>query len=159
MHRSGTSCLAGCLEQAGLFLGEVDTQARHNAKGNRENRNIMDLNDSVLGSVEATWDNPPKSVLNWTSEQIAARDALIARYPSDQKWGFKEPRTLFTLEGWLDAFPKVEIVATFRHPLSAAQSLKFRNGFPIERGLALWKAYNERLLTLSQTQKNAIYLF
>ena len=55
-------------------------------------------------------------------------------------------------------FQKVEIVATFRHPLSAAQSLKFRNGFPIERGLALWKAYNERLLTLSQDAKKC-YLF
>jgi len=23
MHRSGTSCLAGCLEEAGLYLGDV----------------------------------------------------------------------------------------------------------------------------------------
>lgn len=38
MHRSGTSCLAGSLQEAGLYLGEVNTAAPHNAKGNRESR-------------------------------------------------------------------------------------------------------------------------
>jgi len=28
MHRSGTSCLAGSLQEAGLYLGEVNTAAR-----------------------------------------------------------------------------------------------------------------------------------
>jgi len=37
MHRSGTSCLAGCLQAAGLISGEVNIQAMYNAKGNREN--------------------------------------------------------------------------------------------------------------------------
>ena len=37
MHRSGTSCLAGCLEELGLHLGTVITSAPHNKKGNREN--------------------------------------------------------------------------------------------------------------------------
>jgi len=38
MHRSGTSCLAGCLEEAGLYLGDVNLKAGFNKKGNRENR-------------------------------------------------------------------------------------------------------------------------
>ena len=153
MHRSGTSCLAGSLEQAGLYLGQVNTKAPHNAKGNRENRDIMDLNDSVLALADATWDHPPKGEITWTQEQIETRDALIATYPTDKKWGFKEPRTMFTFEGWLDAFPQVQVAATFRHPLSVAQSLNIRNKFPIEQGLQLWRAYNERLLTLSQMRK------
>ena len=36
MHRSGTSCLAGSLEQQGLFLGETNTRGPFNLRGNRE---------------------------------------------------------------------------------------------------------------------------
>ena len=35
MLRSGTSCLTGILEEAGLFLGDVKRKSRFNAKGNR----------------------------------------------------------------------------------------------------------------------------
>lgn len=146
MHRSGTSCLAGSLEQAGLYLGEVNKKAPHNARGNRENRDIMDLNDLVLSSAGGSWDNPPHPWIHWSADQIAARDALIATYPTDKVWGFKEPRTLFTLDGWLDALPNTQLVGTFRHPMAVAQSLKARNGFSIERGLDLWLAYNRILL-------------
>jgi len=37
MHRSGTSCLAGSLQELGLYLGEVYDQNPHNPRGNREN--------------------------------------------------------------------------------------------------------------------------
>ena len=50
MHRSGTSCLTGTLEEAGVFLGEVVVQAKFNARGNRENRRIMDLHNAVLAA-------------------------------------------------------------------------------------------------------------
>ena len=41
MHRSGTSCLAGSLQEAGIYLGDVVTSAAHNQKGNRENVHSM----------------------------------------------------------------------------------------------------------------------
>jgi len=159
MHRSGTSCLAGSLEQAGLHLGQVNTKAPHNAKGNRENRDIMDLNDTVLSAVGGSWDNPPSSSVPWSADQIAARDALIATYPTNKVWGFKEPRTLFTLEGWLDALPDARLVGTFRHPLAVAQSLSTRNKFSIEQGMDLWMAYNQRLLQISQRREVSMMCF
>ena len=48
MHRSGTSCLAGSLEQQGLFLGEVNTSAPWNRRGNRERFDVMNLQGDIL---------------------------------------------------------------------------------------------------------------
>lgn len=145
MHRSGTSCLAGSLQEAGLYLGEVNTAAPHNAKGNRESRAIMDLQDDLLRANGGDWDAPPHEVV-WSEEHQARRDAIIAAYPSDRIWGFKDPRTLLTLPGWLEALPPVRFVGTFRHPLAVAASLHARNGIAIEKSLALWETYNRRLL-------------
>lgn len=148
MHRSGTSCLTGCLEEAGLALCDVNSRARYNTKGNRENRSIMVLHDALLADNGGAWDVPPSVPLRWSAERLAKRDALIAQYPADRLWGFKDPRTVFTLEGWLEALPQARLVGTVRHPMMVAQSLKYRDGFAVERALALWLAYNRRLETL-----------
>ncbi len=149
MHRSGTSCLAGSLQEAGLYLGEVNTAAPHNAKGNRESHAIMDLQDSVLRANGGAWDAPPERVV-WSAEHQARRDAIIATYPTDRLWGFKDPRTLLTLEGWLERLSTARFVGTFRHPLAVAASLQARNGFSIEKSLALWETYNRRLLEIQK---------
>jgi hypothetical protein len=145
MHRSGTSCLAGSLEEAGLYLGEVNTTAPHNTKGNRESRTIMELHGDLLRANDGDWDAPPKRVI-WSAEHRARRDAIIASYPGDRIWGFKDPRTLLILPGWLEALPAVSFVGTFRHPLAVAASLYARNQVPVEKSLALWSDYNRRLL-------------
>lgn len=146
MHRSGTSCLTGSLEQAGLYLGEVNRKAPHNVKGNQENRDIMDLNDAVLSKNGAAWDAPPKSPTIWTDAHRDRCDQILATYPADQAIGFKDPRTVFTLEGWLEVLPSARLVGTFRHPLAVAQSLNTRNGIPLQQGCELWLSYNRRIL-------------
>lgn len=145
MHRSGTSCLAGCLEEAGLYLGEVNTSAPHNAKGNRESRAIMELQDDLLRANSGNWDAPPREVI-WSAQYQARRDAIIAAYPTNHLWGFKDPRTLLTLSGWLEVLPSARFVGTFRHPLAVAASLQARNGIAIEKSLVLWEIYNRLLL-------------
>ncbi len=159
MHRSGTSCLTGSLEEAGLNLGEVNLKTKCNEKGTRENVSIMELNDAVLATVGASWDNPPSEEITWRADHKAWRKELIKAAARDPIWGFKDPRTLFTLDGWLEALPGARLIATFRDPHAVAQSLNKRNGFPIERGLALWRAYNERLLAVCQTHDVAIINF
>lgn len=158
MHRSGTSCLAGSLEEAGLYLGEVNTAAPHNAKGNRESRAIMDLQDDLLRANGGEWDAPPEQVV-WPPEHRARRDAIIAGYPTDRIWGFKDPRTLLTLSGWLEALPSVRFVGTFRHPLAVAASLYARNQVPVEKSLDLWVAYNRLLLDYQQRFEFPIVCF
>jgi hypothetical protein len=145
MHRSGTSCLTGTLEEAGVFLGDVVRQAKYNARGNRENLQIMTLHDQVLAANRGSWDDPPEQV-RWSRDQLAAQREIIHLYAGYPRWGFKDPRTLFTLEAWLAALPGMTFVGIFRHPLAVAQSLQHRNQFPLGKGLDLWARYNRRLL-------------
>jgi hypothetical protein len=151
MHRSGTSCLAGSLQESGLELGDVVTQARHNPKGNRENLRIMKLHDAVLAANGGAWDEPPARVC-WTDAQRRDRDAIMDDYVGVARWGFKDPRTLLTLDGWLEVLERVRFVGSLRHPRAVATSLQRRNGGPLGRWLDLWAVYNERLLALHEQQ-------
>jgi hypothetical protein len=158
MHRSGTSCLAGTLEEAGLHLGRVITEAPHNAKGNRENRSIMDLQEEVLVHSGGSWDKPPAR-LAWSSEHRARRDEIIRSYGDAPVWGFKCPRTLLTLEFWREAIPRLSFVGTFRHPLLVAESLARRNGGEITDWLSLWSMYNQRLVALHEANPFPVVRF
>ena len=147
MHRSGTSCLAGSLQEMGLYLGTVNTAAPHNAKGNRENRAIMDLHNTILQDNGGSWDAPPEKV-TWQPQHYVRRDEIIETYyPPDQAWGFKDPRTLLTLPGWLAALSNPQFVGTFRHPWAVAESLRTRNKFAQSVNYSLWLTYNQLLLS------------
>lgn len=149
MHRSGTSCLTGLLEDAGVFLGQVSKSNPFNKKGNQENYRIMALNDAILEFNGASWDNPPPGPLEFTPGHVAAIRELVAReYGIQKTWAFKDPRTLLTLEAWLAVIPDLHFIGTFRHPLAVAASLRQRQGWELERGLDLWYQYNSRLLGL-----------
>lgn len=130
-----------------MFLGEVKTQSTHNKKGNRENIAVMHLNDEVLASNGGSWRHPPAHVV-WTGSQLAEGEQVAKTIAREDSWGFKDPRALLTLDGWLGILGKVELAASFRHPLAVAQSLNRRDPtLSIEEGLQLWQAYNERLLS------------
>lgn len=158
MHRSGTSCLAGCLEAAGLFLGDVNVQAPFNAHGNRESRRIMDLHEAVLADNDGAWDAPPETT-EWQATRLDELNAIIASYPEQLTWGFKDPRTLITLETWLQVLPHARLVGTFRHPLAVAASLHHRNGFDTDTALGLWQNYNQRLLDYHRRYKLPLLCF
>jgi len=147
MHRSGTSCLAGCLEERGLFLGDVINFAKFNRRGNKENPEIMQINNDLLKLNGGTWDNPPEE-MRWSDELRARRDAHIASLAGRPVWGFKDPRTVFTLPFWQEAVPDMRYVATFRHPFAVVRSLQRRgpNLHPIIAPIDLWMKYNLRLL-------------
>jgi len=59
MHRSGTSWLAGSLQDLGLEMGEVSTRDPHNLKGNRESPVLMEIHDGVLVDSGGSWKRPP----------------------------------------------------------------------------------------------------
>jgi len=153
MHRSGTSCLAGSLQQHGLFLGKVFEWSPHNQKGNRENAEIMQLNDEVLANTGHSWDNPTDSI-KWTIDQTTRRDQIVNGYHESGHlfWGFKDPRTLFTLKFWQDGLKDTNIrcIGTYRHPIAVSQSLWHRNKMPLQDGLLLWAKYNSQMLRLQK---------
>lgn len=145
MHRSGTSCLAGILEKAGIFFGDVARSSTFNIKGNIENVRIMRLHNDLLRYNNGSWDNPPSEV-KWPDNLKSERDSIIRDYKHSSFWGFKDPRVLFALEGWLEVLENVSLSATFRHPCLVAKSLEMRNKFPHSKSLSLWMEYNQKLL-------------
>lgn len=148
MHRSGTSCLTGQLQQAGLALGEVIEQAPFNQKGNRESPHILSLNNALMSYNGGSWDDPTDE-LTWLESHEEQRDRVLSRYADIARWGFKDPRSLFTLPFWLEGLPgaKVRYIGCIRHPLSVARSLHSRNAaFSVARGIELWRRYNENLI-------------
>lgn len=160
MHRTGTSCLAGSLQLAGLQSGKVVEWAPFNTKGNRENHQIRDLNDAVLANTGGLAEKPPSSIA-WTCEQAQRRDALIQMLealPGDH-WGFKDPRATLTLNFWLEGRPDLRVVASYRHPMAVANSLAHRQQMPLEEGIRLWQLYNERLLAHAQTHDISFICF
>jgi hypothetical protein len=158
MHRSGTSCLAGSLEQQGLFLGEVNTSAPWNRRGNRERFDIMNLQGDILEASGGSWYEPPP-VVEWSIEHYERARAILAQHAGAPVWGFKDPRTLLTLEGWERLVPDLDVVGIFRHPLRVARSLRSRNEMPLEAGLALWNAYNGRLVEIYRRRPFPIVSF
>ena len=76
------------------------------------------------------------------------RDQFIEAHRQMTPWGFKDPRTVFTIEGWLEAVPDLRLVGTFRHPVPVARSLQRRGGRELGGWIDLWYLYNERLLKL-----------
>ncbi len=143
MHRSGTSCLAGCLENLGLSLGDVNTAAPHNRRGNRENPRFWPVHDAVLARVGASWDNPPKEPVTWTASERSALRSVLQDYDTlPRPWGFKDPRATVILDGWFEVLPDLRLVASIRHPLAVAGSLAARNTFDQPHSLSLWSAYN-----------------
>ena len=152
MHRSGTSLLAGSLEAAGLHLGEVNQAAPFNPKGNRENESIRDFHDDLLARHGAAWNTPPKRQIRWRQLDNDRALSLVDPYLRDGvPWGFKDPRTLWMVEGWLRLLPNARIIGVFRHPLLVVRSLAARSGdlaIETDAALRLWCAYNSELLRL-----------
>ena len=149
MHRSGTSCLAGNLQQAGLKLGRVSLSDRFNLRGNRENREIVQLHNSILELNGGRWDNPPADI-SWDNNQKKSRNRIIIKYRLGfhRYWGFKDSRALLLLAFWKEKISNMQLVGTFRHPLSVAMSLYARNKIPIAKGFDLWGYYNRILLDM-----------
>lgn len=150
MHRSGTSCLAGCLESAGLFLGSVNTAAPFNKKGNREPEHIRDLHDHLLARNGASWNAPPAGPLDWPADLLAQLKARTSDLVTAEHWGVKDPRSAFCLNGW-KALYSPRFVVSYRHPSAVVSSLVRRSiswKRPMERAEAytLWAAYNQRIL-------------
>lgn len=145
MHRSGTSCLTGSLQAAGLHLGKHHTWNRHNLKGNRENQDFVDFHDTLLNDNAASWNNPPRK-LRFSKEHAQQAQELIQHFPSDQSWGFKDPRALLCLPLWNQVLPERKNVGIFRHPLAVTQSLRKRDPSMTEKHcLSLWLRYNHEL--------------
>jgi hypothetical protein len=154
MHRSGTSSLAGSLQACGLYLGPVFEHNPNNIKGNRENIEIIQINDAILACNGGRWDAPPDPI-RWTRRHESARKRILQTFIASNQpiWGFKDPRILLTLNFWLEGpqdLCQIKMVGMFRRPEAVAGSLLKRNGIPLSNGIKLWEQYNSRLYNILQ---------
>ncbi len=137
MHRSGTSMVSELLDELGLFVGQ-ELQDDH------ESTYFLDLNEQLFARVGAAWDRPAP-VLDFLACEDAARmtaAALTADLSSrrvrpflgqrsslaafDRPWGWKDPRTIFTLPLWRRVFTDARLVYIIRNGVDVAKSLMVR---------------------------------
>jgi len=148
MHRSGTSVLISCLGRAGVHLGAVLDQPHPlHGRGVHEPPALVLMHEDLLARHGGSWRNPPE-VGEWPPLHRAVRDLFIESRHGRPLWGFKDPRLLLCLEGWRQSLPNLEPVGVFRHPAAVASSLLQRDGMGLDKGVALWSHYNQRLLEL-----------
>lgn len=157
MHRSGTSMIARLLEELGLFLG-------WRKQGDHEALFFAELNNWLLEQAGGRWDHPeavhdliavrpvrelvtdyldlslrsPRAI-SYLGPVRYLRHRSAARLP--RPWGWKDPRTTFTLPLWQDLFPNARIVNIERHGIDVAASLRSRH----EVVLAGWRQRYDRL--------------
>jgi len=143
MHRSGTTMVANMLRQLGLFIG-------NDLEENSESKFFINHNNWLLLQSGGSWDNPKpiqwfydnNEVVSLTEDYIRERMGGIPvinylglrRFALGQKplsglnqaWGWKDPRTSFTLPFWLRIFPNARVIHIYRNGVPVAASLRSR---------------------------------
>ncbi len=144
MHRSGTTMIASMLRELGLFIG-------NDLEDNSESMFFINHNDWLLHQCGGKWDNPSAikwlyenpAILNLSDDYIRARiDGLAVseylgwkRFMAGERplnamkgkaWGWKDPRTTYTLPFWLRLFPEARIIHIYRNGIPVAASLRAR---------------------------------
>ena len=161
MHRSGTSTLARILNLLGCYFGNENMMtptAPDNPKGFWERKDVMVVNDLILGSAGGSWwdvdgldfQNISSSNLDLIHQGI--RDVII-KLDSHRPWFIKDPRLCLTLDFWLPNLENTVFLLALRSPLAIAKSLQQRNAIPISYSLALWEYYMRSMLNSLKTAR------
>ncbi|MEE2777419.1 MAG: glycosyltransferase [Acidobacteriota bacterium] len=138
--------LAGVELGSSLFLRANS----FNEKGYWEREDIVSIHDRMLSSIGVTWDLPTLLADGWHRRpEMAAYKAELLEiakrdFSSTSLWGMKDPRLCVLLPLWLEVFEELGcepcFVLTQRDPDAVAQSLRNRDGFPLDRGRLIWLA-------------------
>jgi hypothetical protein len=150
MHRSGTSAVAGMLQEHGVELGPVSERNRFNPRGNREIPELNRLHDAVLERSGGSWSDPPALVrVRW--RDLRRRNEIIGSIPGETI-GVKDPRMLVVPELWSDL--RLKAIGVIRNPVAVRESLERRAAerpkrhpqLSSEAWDELWVHYNRALL-------------
>jgi len=137
MHRSGTTLLVKVLKDLGLFVGAKLGR-------NEEPVYFQAMNEWLLRRCGGAWDHPMpvkriyeyedirKNTVNMLRESVNSSRFSEFIGPFRRKgrlkgsWGWKDPRTIFTVKLWLEVFPGASILYIKRNGIDVAQSLTVR---------------------------------
>jgi hypothetical protein len=149
MHRSATSLLGKGLYKSNVHMGDNLLGAMpSNIYGHFEDIDFIKFNDSILREAGGSWDKPPsrKKILEVGKKHKKQIESFIRSKQRGPFWGWKDPRTVLTIECYLPYLENPHFIACFRNPIEVAESLHKRDGKPINEGIKLANIYNKRLL-------------
>ena len=114
MHRSGTSAVAGVMQDFGVTFGWMrrpgdehqstglfkPERNAFNPRGNRENRQLRWLHESILERAGGSWWQPPVSVAVDAGDR-RERDEVLATFEGETI-AVKDPRMVLVMDLWRD---------------------------------------------------------
>ncbi|MFL2982935.1 MAG: hypothetical protein ACJZ12_00915 [Candidatus Neomarinimicrobiota bacterium] len=170
MHRSGTSTLAGIMHMNNIVMGTYQNfwprPLNQNPKGFYENYDFRKINDRLLNNsgydVKSYITDIPEIDYH---KKLSKKMRILIKESNlvNINWGWKDPRTCLTAFHWektidsLNLREKFKVVFMVRRASSVSRSLKKRNNLSLEKGLQLWKVYNERAIKFCMDTKSPIY--
>lgn len=147
MHRSMTSLLSNALNDFGIRMGNYIIDPK--PYGIWEDRDFFTLNRRILHLAGGDWDDPPsreKILYAGESQKKVIKRVVNKNNRKGVYWGWKDPRTVLTIECYMPYLVNPIFYVCFRDPNEVAESLKRRNNFSIKKGVTLANEYNSRLL-------------
>lgn len=161
MHRSGTSLVAGLLQNLGISMGcNLVPADRANPLGYFEDWDIVAFHQRLFREClgyfrdgHADWGWTPSRLINCNDARRLTHEALRLidqRKHCERQWGFKDPRTTVLLDFWYALLPSPVVVGVYREPCSVADSMQ-RLGEDVflrnpNYARKIWTFYNKRLL-------------
>lgn len=175
MHRSGTTLTSQLLRSAGIEMGAL------RGSDTDESLFFQNVNRALFNLAGSKWDKPEhlqkfledkvqldKMTLiteTYCRNRIKTKPYFGLKVWRDTTffnmkipWGWKDPRTCFTLPIWLKIFPGAKIIYIQRNGVDVANSLVTRNKTFINHPMyseqtkdlkgayLLWEAYNQECL-------------
>jgi len=153
MHRSGTSAVAEAVVRLGVSCGEGPRMMegdQWNPRGYFEDVELIACNDAILEEMGAHWAGPPERVApafspsGELSRRVQALVEKVAGKGRAHMW--KDPRLCVTLPVWGPSLACSPTVIVWRHPWEVAQSVRARDGLPLEASALLWEVYTRGAL-------------
>jgi hypothetical protein len=148
-HRSGTTLITRILSELGLFVGAAYGETHY------ESFFFQDLNRMLFRAAQATWDVPQgledaleneiwcDGAQRWLVDECRGPGQVSylgwkpwlagKRIPLRDAWGWKDPRTTYTLPLWLRIFPRARVLHIYRNGVDVSQSLVTRQYAALER--------------------------
>jgi hypothetical protein len=138
-HRSASSLVAKALHEAGVHMGDdLLSGLPDNPEGHFEDMDFLRRNVELLdGNI---WNDVDRPLLDLdTGDLIRAKD-------NKPLWGWKDPRTVLTIDKYYDHLEDPVIVSLFRKPEHVASSMARRGDISEDEALELAKAYNRKII-------------
>lgn len=147
MHRSGTSLIAGILYYLGVDMGkQLVGRTWTNPLGHFENIDFLNLNEKILKEAGRNWRVPPsRDEILKLKDKFAKEIKEIVRKNKNTVWGWKDPRTVLTIDLYIPFLENPYFIVCQRNIMNIAKSLYKRNKISIEEGLNLTNIYISRI--------------